>query len=77
MAITIKFGPGNTIQQPVSKFATADAAVADPAVKSILGYDPGAVTASINGVQADGCAPLRDGDVIELHTKAHSKAIIA
>ena len=71
-SFTVKFGLGNEVTQPVSKFAAVADAVRDAGIQSLLGYGDN-VEATINGSVVPGDTRITAGMVISLQTKAHTK----
>jgi len=72
MSIRIEFGPGNSLETS-QLFEDVQEVLDNRGFQSVLGYDPRAVEVLKNGVAACGSAPVIDGDILTLHTKAHTK----
>jgi sulfur carrier protein ThiS len=71
-SFTVKFGLGNEVTQPVSKFATVGDVIRDAAIQSLLGFGSN-VEATVNGSVVSNDTLIYAGMVVSLQTKAHTK----
>lgn len=68
-SITISFGPGNAVVKSLSEYPDLSAITHSNVLRSFLGF-PENVEARVNGVVVNS---FRDGDKVELVTKANEK----
>lgn len=73
MAVTVKFGAGNSTNYNGGVGQTVGSVKANTNLQSILGYTSN-VDAFVNGVAAGDDCVITEGDVVSLQTRAASKA---
>lgn len=72
MRVTIKAGPTNSMTQDFPAGTTVGQAITNPRIVAGLQIS-GNMRPIIDGVEQGLSSPLRDGDVIELETRASTK----
>lgn len=70
--ITIKFGIDNEVRKTIEQYPTTGAILRDAALRTVLGFGDNTV-AMVGGTTVESSYALRDGDVVELVTRANSK----
>lgn len=73
MTVTIRFGASNELSKAVPAGTTVGTILRDANVKAVLGFGDN-VQAVVDGVVQRDTAPLDDGDVVTVETRANSKA---
>lgn len=71
--ITIRFGASNELNRGFSEGTTVGTILADRNLKAVLGFGDN-VQAVIDGQVQPTSAPIGDGDVVTIETRANSKA---
>lgn len=73
ITVTVRFGVSNELSKAVSENTTVGQLVNDRNIQATLGFGAN-VQAVIDGTVQPDNAPLSDGDVITVETKANTKA---
>ena len=73
MTVTIRFGASNELSKSVPEGTTVGSILCDNNVKAVLGFGDN-VQAVLDGVVQRDSAPLADGDILVIETRANSKA---
>lgn len=70
--IVIKFGLDNELRKDVAEFPSVGAILRNPTLQAALGFGDN-IQAHVNESEVPDTYALRDGDLVELTTRANSK----
>jgi molybdopterin converting factor small subunit len=72
MSILIRYGVNNSVSKPVGEFPTVSSVLTHSGLRQFLAFGDN-VEARIDGVAVDGGTALKDGDTIDIVSRANTK----